>query len=136
MTRLDNLKNKEYRDAFVESHIENGIAFQIKTMRESRNLTQKQLGDLANMKPVDIYKLEDPNYGGYFTLKTLEKIAATFDVALIVKFVPFSELVQWDRDLSEKTLNVVSFDEELALAKITTRGGKNDKDQKKRNCGY
>ncbi len=106
---LENLKDKEYRKAFVESHINNGVAFQIRTMRG--DLTQEDLGKLAGMKQTQICRLENPNYGS-FTLKTLKEIAAAFDVALIVRFVPFSELVKWDLNLSAQTLLVESFDKD------------------------
>lgn len=41
-----------------------------------------------------VYRLESPTYGKA-TLTTLKKIAAAMDVALIVRFVPYSELVDW-----------------------------------------
>jgi transcriptional regulator with XRE-family HTH domain len=106
---LLNLKDKEYRKAFVSSHINNGIAFQIRTMRG--DLTQEELGKLAGMKQEAICRLENPNYGS-FTLKTLKEIAAAFNVALMVRFVPFSELVKWDLNLSAESLEVPSFDQD------------------------
>jgi transcriptional regulator with XRE-family HTH domain len=105
---LSNLKDKEYRTAFISSHINNGIPFQIRTMRNNRNLTQEELAVLTNMKQAAICRLENPNYGN-FTLKTLKEVASAFDVALIVKFVPFSELVKWDLNLSSESLDVISY---------------------------
>ena len=105
------LQNKKYRQAFVESHINNGIPFQIRTMRNNRNLKQEDLGRLAGMKQETICRLENPNYCR-FTLKTLKKIADAIDVALIVRFVPFSELVRWDLNLSADSLGVPSFDQD------------------------
>lgn len=114
---LEDIKDKEYRNAFVSSHISNGIPFQIKTMRNNRKMIQKELGKLARMKQTAICRLENPNYGN-FTLKTLKAIAAAFDVALIVRFVPFSELVKWDLKLSAHSLEVPSFDQDN-FAEIT-----------------
>lgn len=108
---LEDLKDKEYRNAFVSSHISNGIPFQIKTIRDNKKMTQKELGKLARMKQTAICRLENPNYGN-FTLKTLKEIAAAFDVALIVRFVPFNDLVKWDLNLSSESLNVLSFNED------------------------
>lgn len=105
---LSNLKNKEYRIAFVSSHINNGIPFQIRTMRNNRNLTQEELAKLAVMKQAAICRLENPNYGN-FTLKTLKEVASAFDVALIVKFVSFGELVEWDLNLGSESLDVVDY---------------------------
>ena len=106
---LENLKDKEYRKAFVDAHINNGISFQIRSMRG--DLTQGQVGELAGMKQEQISRLENPNYGR-FTLNTLKEIAAAFDVALTVRFVPFSDLVKWDINLSSESLNVPRYDED------------------------
>ena len=105
------LKDKEYRQAFVEAYINNGIPFQIRTMRNTREMKQEDLGRLAGMKQEAICRLENPNYGS-FTLKTLKDLASAFDVALMVKFVPFSELAKWDLNLSATSLDVPSYDED------------------------
>ncbi len=104
---LENLKDKEYRKEFIDSHIKNGIAFQIRTMRG--NLKQDEIGKLAGLKQQPaISRIENPNYGK-FTLKTLKEIAAAFDVALMVRFVSFGDLVKWDLNLSTESLEVPSF---------------------------
>jgi hypothetical protein len=41
-----------------------------------------------------ISRLESPEYGRQ-TLTTLKRLAAAMDVALIARFVPFSELIDW-----------------------------------------
>lgn len=109
---IDRLKDKAYRDSFVVSHIYNGIAFQIKAIREQKEWTQKELGDHAgNMQQERISVLENPNNSSV-TINTLRKIASAFDVALMVRFVPFSDLVKWDANLSAQALQVTSFDED------------------------
>ena len=66
-----------------------------------------------------VYRLENPNYGKP-TITTLRKVAAVFDVALVVRFVPFSQLVDWvsgtpfvDHGLTPSALSVPSFRAEL-----------------------
>ena len=86
---INDLKDKKYRDAYVEESVRVGIPFQIRTIRNGKKLKQEELGKLAGMKQEAICRLEDPNYGS-FTLKTLNNIAAAFDVGLIVRFAPFS----------------------------------------------
>ncbi len=108
---LESLKNKEYRDAFVSEHIDTGLPFQIKALREKREWSQEKLGKEAGMHQERISALEDPNYGK-FTLRTLKKLASAFDVALMVVFVPFSKLLDWESDLSPDALRVVSFKED------------------------
>jgi transcriptional regulator with XRE-family HTH domain len=41
------------------------------------------------------------------TLETLAKIAAGFKVGLIVKFVPFSEMLHWENEYSQDTFDVL-----------------------------
>lgn len=103
-----NIKNKAYRDAFVEEHIGTGLSFQIRGIRTKLKLSQKQLAARIGTKQEAISRLENPDYG-QFTLETLKKLASTFDVALIVRFVPFSELIDKVTSLSPRDLVVPDF---------------------------
>jgi transcriptional regulator with XRE-family HTH domain len=102
------LENKEYRDSFVASNISNTVSSQIFTMREQHGWTQKQLAQRAGMGQSRIPALEDPNLEN-FEIGTLKRIASAFDVALVVRFVPFSELTNWTARLSEESLFVPDF---------------------------
>jgi transcriptional regulator with XRE-family HTH domain len=102
-------ESKGYREAFVREHIATGIAFQIREMREAHPWTQAQLGQQIDRPQEWISALENPDKGSY-TLRTLERIAAAFDVGLAVRFVPFSELVRWTVDLSPERLVPPSFE--------------------------
>ena len=108
---ISKLKNKEYREAFLAELITTGIPFQIKALREQRNLIQKELGDRSGMAQESISRLEDPNYGK-LNLNTLKRLASAFDIGLMVRFVAFSELVDWEINLSPESLEIMSFDEE------------------------
>jgi len=106
---ISKLRDKEYRQAFVRSHIRNGIAFQIRTMRSQKPWTQEKLAEQIGKQQTAISRLENPDYG-HFTLKTLEELADVFDVALIVRFAPFSDLADWDLNLSSQSLErIVEF---------------------------
>src|ERR1700730_7688677 len=95
------LRNKEYRDSFVASQISNTIAAQIFSLRDARGWKQAEVAAKAGMKQSRISDLEDPNYENYET-RTLVKLASAFDVGLIVRFVPFSELAKWSVNLSPR----------------------------------
>jgi transcriptional regulator with XRE-family HTH domain len=95
------LRNKEYRGSFVASQISNTIAAQIFSLREARGWTQAELAERAGMKQSRISDLEDPNYENYQT-RTLVKLGSAFDVGVIVRFVPFSDLAQWSANLSPR----------------------------------
>jgi hypothetical protein len=59
--------------------------------------------------------LENPDYEGAVNVRTLEKLASAFDVGLIVRFAPFSEIVDWTSGLTEKNHNVPSYESDEAL---------------------
>jgi len=111
---VNNLTSKEYRDLYVENHITNGIAFQIHSMRDSRKWTQKKLAESIGTKQGVVSRLENPNYGKY-SLDTLKKVAASFDVALLVSFVPFSELVARTTSLTNRCMDVPSYEDDEQL---------------------
>ena len=110
---IKRLRSKKHRDAFVSAYVDKTIPFQIRALRltEERNWTQKELASRAGMKQERISVCENPNYGR-FSLQTLKQIAAAFDVALIVRLAPFSELVEWESNLSPESLEVKNFDKE------------------------
>lgn len=119
--QMEALADKEYRDLYVAEHIRTGIAFQIRAMREDRGWTQSELGQRAQgMAQETISQLEDPDYGR-LTLRTLRRLASALDVAVIVRFAPFSDLVDWIVNLTPQHLAPPSFDAELesAIARMT-----------------
>src|SRR5271170_2093637 len=81
---VNKLSNKEYRDIFVSEQINTGLAFQIKALREQREMSQGELGNLAGMAQSRISLMENANYAK-FNLKTLERLASAFDVGLVVR---------------------------------------------------
>jgi transcriptional regulator with XRE-family HTH domain len=112
------LQDKETRDAFVSSQVSIPIAFQILALREQRGWTQKQLAEKAGMLQPRIAAMERPS-GSEPNLRTLKRFASAFDVALIVRFAPFSELVEWAGRFSPDTFIVPSFDEDCELEEVT-----------------
>jgi transcriptional regulator with XRE-family HTH domain len=112
------MATKDYRDAYVSAHVSNTVASQISMLREKEGWTQKQLAQKAGMSQSRISALEDPNYENY-EIGTLKRVASAFDVALTVRFTPFSELVSWVTNLSSEKLLVASFSEDRAPAAQT-----------------
>ncbi len=115
-------KGPEARSKFVASQISNGIAFQIRALRNRNHLSQPKLAELVGTTQNQVYRLEKPTTAKP-TITTLKKVAAAFDVALVVRFEPFNQLVDWvsgtpflDRGLSSESLAVPSFAEDRALA--------------------
>lgn len=110
---LSGLRDKAYRAVFVETQIEALIPFQIRAMRSRRGWTQKQLAKQAGMTQARISVLENPNYEGAVNVKTLVKLAEAFDVALVVRFAPFSELAEWSSKLSRENHDIRNFTAEI-----------------------
>jgi transcriptional regulator with XRE-family HTH domain len=111
---LAKLRNREYRDAYVEEKVATSLPFQIKALREQpgREWSQAELGERAGMRQNAISRLEDAE-SGTPSITTLLRLAQAFDVALLVKFVPFSKLLSEFADASFEALSAQSFDEEL-----------------------
>ena len=112
-------KGKQHREAFVASQINVGLPFQIRALRKQRDWNQKQLADAAEMLQPRISAMEQPG-GGALNLETLRRLAAAFDVALLVKFVPFSELVNFSDAFSPDDFSVASFENEAPQFESTS----------------
>src|SRR5205807_1878719 len=116
------------RARFVESHLNKGLSFQIRGLRDREGWNQQTLAEKLGSNQNAVSRLENPNYGRA-TITTLKKTAAAFDVALIVRFVPFSQLIDWvsgipfvDPGLNPDTLEVPSFRAELEAGVLDERG--------------
>lgn len=105
------LKDPEYRREWAGEHVGVGLAFQLRALREDRGWTQTKLGELSRTKQETLSQWENPNYGNY-TLKTLKRLAAAYDVGLLVRFVRFGELIDWTLDLTPERLAPPSYDQE------------------------
>jgi transcriptional regulator with XRE-family HTH domain len=105
------ITDKKARNAFVYQQAVNGIPFQMRAMRQEREWTQGDLAREADKPRNVITRLEDPNYGK-LTLKTLFEIASGFDVALLIKFVPFSRLLREYKNVSPSALGAKSISKE------------------------
>ncbi|HEV3042099.1 MAG TPA: helix-turn-helix transcriptional regulator [Candidatus Angelobacter sp.] len=127
------LMDAKYRKAFVEAHAKDSIAFQLRMMRKAKEWDQRQLAEHAFGDPKlqsMVSRYEDPDYGRY-SLNTLLELAAAFDVALVVHFAPFSELLDWDETPVERKIAPKSFQEELdsGLLPRPSKRRKTDKPQ-------
>jgi len=104
--------DQEYRHAYADAAVEQGIAWQIRINREKRGWTQGQLAKAIGTKQSSISRIEDPEYGSH-SLQQLMKVAHAFDCALIVKLAPYSTLARESKCLSEQHLFVASYNDEI-----------------------
>jgi transcriptional regulator with XRE-family HTH domain len=92
--------DREYREAYMEAAVEQGIAWQIQINRKFRSMSQKDLASAIGTQQSSISRFEDPEYGAH-SLEILKVIAKAFDCALHVGFIPYSELARRSNQLSE-----------------------------------
>lgn len=97
------LKDPKRRRRFIANQIKNGFAFQVRALRKARDLTQQQLASDADTTQALISRLEKSGAGN-MSVKTLQKIADAFDVALVVRFEPIDRLLDWVNDLSPSAM--------------------------------
>lgn len=104
----EKLQNKKYREGYAEGQIEIEFPFQIRALRQARNWTHKQLAEHSGISKQRIVELEDTHYDP-ITWEELYKLSAAFDVALMLKFASFSELVRHESEFHPETFDVTSF---------------------------
>ena len=110
---LNSLKDREFRSAFNLENVYTTICFQIRALREQRDMSQGTFGKLAKMAQERISILEDPNADSKPTLNTLLRVADAADVGLEVRFVPFSVVLSRSVHTEMSELEVDSFADEL-----------------------
>ncbi len=102
------LRDKEYRDAYVEGHVTSTIAYQLRAMRAQLGLTQKEFSKRIGKPQSVVSRLENTEYGKV-TVQTLLDIARGLDVALVVKFASFPDFLASYSDLSAETMAAEPF---------------------------
>lgn len=114
-------RGPEARARLVESHLGKNLAFQLRALRDREQWSQSELARKLGMTQNAISRLESPNYGKA-TLTTLKRLAAAFDVALTVRFVPFSQFINWvsgtpflDYGLSSESIMPANFERDYVL---------------------
>lgn len=112
------LRDKEYRDAFVAAEVSITLPFQIKANREARKWNQAKLAEESGQAQPTISRMERPGYDK-FTLTTLRRLASAFDCALLVRLVPFSQLIEWADQVSPEELTVSAFDADAGISRLS-----------------
>jgi transcriptional regulator with XRE-family HTH domain len=111
----NSLRDPDFRKQLIDEHIDVGIAFQIRGLRNRQKLRQKDLAKRLGVEQPLVSAWENPNYGNY-SLNTLKDMAKAFDVGLLVRFVPFSTLVSWTLNATPNVISPPSFNEETRPA--------------------
>ncbi len=131
------LRDKEYRDAYVDGHVKSYIPYQLRAIREKLGLTQKAFAERIGKPQSVVSRLENTEYGKV-TVQTLLDIAHGLDIALVVKFASFPEFLATYDDLSAEAMAVEPYDSDAEAAaaeeeEVEARGQREDKTSHKKN---
>ena len=109
---ISKLKNSaKFRASYLRAKLNINIPSQIRALRRRQDLTQAALAEEAGMKQSRISAMERPGETK-FNLETLIRVAAAFKVGLIVRFVPFSDVLRWENGFSQDAFDVTKIDED------------------------
>jgi transcriptional regulator with XRE-family HTH domain len=86
------LHDPDYRKAFVGRFAVDGIAFQLRAMRQRRGWSLDEMSRRSGMSKGWLQKLETGD-DARLSLRTFLRLAAAFDVAVIARFVSFGDLL-------------------------------------------
>ena len=106
------LRDPEYRKAFVASQINIGIPFQIRALLKTSGLTQEEFARRAGMLQPRISAIQTPGKTR-LNIETIRRIAEAFDCGLLIRFVPFSELVLRSEQFDPETFTIPSYEKEI-----------------------
>lgn len=96
------LHERDFRAAYIRAKLDVLIPSQLRALRDEK--TQLQIAEETGMKQARISAMETPGLVN-FNRETLVRMAATHDVGLVVKFVPFSEMLEWENSYSQDAFN-------------------------------
>ena len=94
------IADRDYRAAYIRAKLDILIPSQLRALRLRLDKTQPELAQMADMKQPRISAMETPGLVN-FNRETLVRMAATHNVGLVVKFVPFSEMLAWENSYSQ-----------------------------------
>jgi len=106
---------RRYREGYLEAFLNTRIAAQIKALREARRLSQAQLAERAGTTQPGISALENVHYSSW-SLRTLRKLAKAFDVALVVKFESYGNVLDDITGFGPESLAVPGFKKDPAFS--------------------
>ncbi len=108
------MKGRDTRESYVRSKLSVLLPAQIRSLRLRRELTQAELGTEADMKQARISALERIGDAS-FSIETLIRLASAFRVGLAVRFVPMSEMLDWENDFAPDEFDVVPLENDEAF---------------------
>ena len=109
------LNDRKSRASYIKAKLGVLVPAQIRALRlNSTSPAMPKQNDLA--READIHQsrismFETPGTAN-MTLETLAQLASALRVGLVVKFVPFSEMLRWENDFRQDTFDVLRLEED------------------------
>jgi len=109
------MSDVETRTSYIRAKLGILVPSQIKALRlKSEMPRQADLAKAAHVQQSRISMFETPGAAN-ITLETLSRIAAAFKVGVMVRFVPFSEMLGWENSFSQDRFDVMRLDNDVAF---------------------
>jgi transcriptional regulator with XRE-family HTH domain len=99
------IADRDFRADYIRAKLDVLIPSQLRALRMRENKTQPELAQMADMKQSRISAMETPGLVN-FNRETLVRMAATHSVGIVIKFVPFSEMLEWENSYSQDAFSV------------------------------
>lgn|SRR5208283_273937 len=96
--------SRDSRESYTRAKLQVLLPSQLRALRLKNCMSQPVLAAASGMKQSRISAMEQPGRTN-FNLETLVRMAATFRVGLVVKFVPFSEMLRWENEFNQDEFN-------------------------------
>lgn len=113
--------NLNSRASYIRAKLSVLVPSQIRALRlKSNMLRQADLARAANMHQSRISMFETPGAAN-MTIETLSRLAATFRVGLIIEFVSFSEMLQWENSFSQDLFDVTRIEHDRDFLRGASR---------------
>lgn len=97
-------RSADSRASYIRGKINVLVPAQLHALRLRLGWTQKQFAQAAKMKQSRVSAMEQPGAVN-FNMETLIRSAATCGVGLVVRFVPFSEMLRWENNFDQDSFN-------------------------------
>jgi hypothetical protein len=114
------LKSHAARTAYIRAKLSVLIPAQIRTLRvksvDPLMPCQRDLARESDLHQSRISMFETPGAAN-MTVETIAKIAAALRVGVVIKFVPFSDMVRWESSFSPDTFDVMRLPEDESFLK-------------------
>lgn len=108
---IEELRSREYREAYAESFLNHRLTTQIRVIRDQRGWTQKDLAKRIGKHQPGLSRIEDSQYGKW-NAATLREVAAALDTWLDVRLESYGKLPEEALAVSPEALQRPTFAED------------------------